>query len=145
MVAEARAISEPPPDLARLLDAAQSEGHNLVTRLVEEWGDGSNRFDRRGEVLAEVRCDGDLCAVGGLNVDPYMDDPAVGRIRHVYVHPSRRRQGVGKTLIEFLVEQARGRFERVRLRSARMPGPDFYAALGFAETDESNATHVLEL
>lgn len=145
MVAEPRAIAELPPDVDRLLDAAAGEGHNLMSRLVEEWRDGSNRFDGPGEVLAEVRCGGALCGVGGVNVDPYIDDPTVGRIRHVYVHPSRRRQGVGKTLIEYLVEHARGHFERVRLRSLRDPGPDFYAALGFASTDEPDATHVVWL
>lgn len=145
MVAQVRAVSELPPDIVRLLDPAKNEGHNLVARLVEEWSDGSNRFDRPGEVLAEVRCGGELCAVGGLNVDPYLDDATVGRIRHVFVHPSWRRTGVGRTLIEFLVARAKDNFKRVRLRSARVPGPDFYDALGFIATNESDATHELVL
>jgi GNAT superfamily N-acetyltransferase len=111
---------------------------------VDEWNDGFNRFDRPGELLAEVRCDGVLCAIGGLNVDPYVDDPAVGRIRHVFVHPSHRRSGVGGALIDFLVDHVRAGFRRVRLRSLRDAGPPFYASLGFTTTDEINATHVLD-
>lgn len=141
MVAEAHSIFEVPSDIGPLIEAAAEEGHNLVIRLVDEWRDGSNRFDRAGELLAEVRCDGSLCAVGGLNVDPYTDDPTVGRIRHVYVDPRHRREGVGRLLIEFLVGHARAHFSRVRLRSLRDPGPGFYAALGFTTTDEPDATH----
>lgn len=141
MPAAARAIFELPPDIGRLLDAARDEGHNLVSRLIDDWRDGSNRFDQPGEVLAEVRRDGILCAVGGLNIDPYIDDPTVGRIRHVFVHPDRRRRGVGRILIEFLVDRARGHFARVRLRSLYEPGPPFYAALGFAPSEEPDATH----
>jgi len=141
MVAEPRAISELPPDIDVLFASATDEGHNLMSRLVNEWRVGSNRFDRPGEVLAEVRCDGALLGVGGLNVDPYLDDPTVGRIRHVYVYPPWRRKGVGRILIGFLVDHARDHFERVRLRSLRDPGPDFYAALGFAITEAADATH----
>ena len=145
MLSQTRPISELPSDIDRLAGAAREEGHDLVSRLVEEWHDGSNRFDRPGEMLAEVRCDGVLCAVGGLNVDPYLDDPTVGRIRHVFVHPSQRRLGVGRALVGFLVDHARSSFRRVRLRSAREPGPPFYAALGFMPTDEADATHALDL
>lgn len=141
MVADVRIVTELPPDIDRLQVAAASEGHDLVSRLVEEWLDGSNRFDLPGELLAEVRCDGSLCAIGGLNIDPYINDPGVGRIRHVFVDPAHRREGVGKLLIGFLVDHAREHFERVRLRTVREPGPPFYAALGFAVANEPDATH----
>lgn len=145
MVAEARAIGQLPSDIDRLVDAAHEEGHNLVARLVDEWRDGSNRFDRPGEVLAEARCRGVLCGIGGLNVDPYLEDPSVGRIRHVYVEPQRRREGVGRVLIDFLVDRAMDHFDRVRLRSVQWPGPDFYGSLGFTETHEAEATHTKTL
>jgi GNAT superfamily N-acetyltransferase len=134
-------ITDLPPDIEGLRKAAEDEGHNLVDRLVDEWQDGSNRFDRPGEVLAEVRCDDALCAVGGLNIDPYIDDPTVGRIRHVFVHPDARRIGIGRELVGFLVESGRGHFDRVRLRSTSDPGPAFYPAIGFMPTYEPDATH----
>ena len=145
MVPEARRISTLPPDIEALRRKASAEGHDLVSRLVGEWTAGINRFDREGEALVEVRCGHELSAIGGLNIDPYLADPSVGRIRHVYVDPERRRAGVGRLLIETLVDLADGRFERVRLRSVRAGGPPFYESLGFVPTDEAEATHLIWL
>jgi len=86
-----------PDDIAALLGASLAEGHNLVKRLVDEWNDGTNRFDRPGEIALQARLGTKLVGVGGLNRDPYMDDPGVGRIRHLYVSPHARRQGVGRS------------------------------------------------
>ena len=138
---EARAVADLPTDIDALLALDAAEGQKLVARLVDEWRDGTNRFDLPGEALVEVRCAGGLCAVGGLNVDPYLRDSNVGRIRHVYVDPGRRRTGVGRLLIETLIGLADGHFERVRLRSVREGGPRFYESLGFTPTTEPEATH----
>lgn len=131
-----------PRDISRLLDAERREGHSLVRRLVDEWEDGTNRFDAPGEIAFEVRDDGDLVAVGGLNRDPYIDDPHVGRIRHVFVSPDVRGNGVGRRLVRALIGHAEPTFSRVRLRTVTPEGSRFYLALGFDETDEPNATHV---
>lgn len=133
-----------PDDIGRLLEEADGEGHNLVRRLVEDWIDGSNRFDRFGEIAMAARADTRLVGVGGLNQDPYLDDSTVGRIRHVYVSPDARGQGVGRLMVSALVEHARTTFRRVRLRSTG--SPEFYLALGFEKADgERDATHVMEL
>lgn len=138
------------PALVPLLDAAETEGFDMVRRLADGWREGTNRFDRPGEVLLGVCVDEgvvdrDLVAVGGLNVDPYLDDRAVGRIRHVYVVPRARSLGVGKALVAELVENARTHFERVRLRTVTDEGSRFYEALGFEVTEERHATHTLAL
>jgi GNAT superfamily N-acetyltransferase len=130
-----------PGDIATLVDAERAEGHRLVLRLVDEWNDGSNRFDQPGEVALEVRLDGRLVAVGGLNRDPYLKDPTVARIRHVYVIPEVRGTGVGRRLVETLVDHARDGFSRVRLRTVTTEGSRFYRALGFDELAEPDATH----
>jgi N-acetylglutamate synthase-like GNAT family acetyltransferase len=131
-----------PGDISRLLDAERLEGHRLVKRLADEWEDGTNRFDQPGEIALEARLAGDLVAVGGLNRDPYLDDPEVGRLRHVYVSPEARGSGVGRNLVEALVWHARLTFSRVRLRTVTTDGSRFYVALGFEEVDEPEATHV---
>ncbi|MGH3649246.1 MAG: GNAT family N-acetyltransferase, partial [Acidimicrobiia bacterium] len=106
----------------------------------------SNRFDLPGEVFLEVRRGGRLVALGGLNRDPYLDDPSVGRIRHVYVHPDARDTGVGHALVTALVEHARDGFARVRLRAGPPCAGYFYVALGFVTTPgEENSTHELKL
>lgn len=133
-----------PEDIQALLRVSSEEGHNLVERLVDEWEDGSNRFDRPGEVALEARLDSQLVGVGGLNRDPYLDDPSVGRIRHVYVSPEARSMGVGRVLVMSLVEHARGQFSRVRLRTGNADPSGFYMRLGFVEApEEPDATHQL--
>lgn len=136
-----QSVDQLPDGIGALLETSLSEGYDFVERLVQDWEDGSNRFDRPREVLMQVRVPSGLVAVGGLNVDPYLDDPSVGRIRHVYVLPSSRRSGVGSMLVEALLIHARGRFARVRLRVGTPRGGPFYEALGFDTTDETDATH----
>lgn len=131
-----------PEGIGPLLRVSRAEGHDLVERLVDDWEDGSNRFDRPGEVALEARLGSRLVGVGGLNRDPYLDDPTVGRIRHVYVSPDARGLGVGRVLVMSLVEHARGHFSRVRLRAGPAEASGFYLRLGFDVTpDESDATH----
>ncbi len=135
-----------PEDIQSLLRVSREEGHELVERLIDDWADGSNRFDRPGEVALEARLDSRLVGVGGLNQDPYLDDPSVGRIRHVYVSPDARGLGVGRVLVMSLVEYARGRFSRVRLRTGPTGASGFYLRLGFDESpDEADATHQMPL
>lgn len=135
-------IASLPEDIQALLRVSREEGHNLVDRLVDDWEDGSNRFDRPGEVALEARHGSRLVGVGGLNRDPYLDAPGVGRIRHVYVSPDARSLGVGRVLVMSLVEYARGRFSTVRLRTGRTEASGFYLRLGFDEApDQPDATH----
>lgn len=141
-----RRVTSLPRDVKSLIGISVAEGHDLVDRLVRDWDAESNRFDRPGEVLLEVRLDGRLVAIGGLNRDPYIDDPDVGRIRHVYVIPEARELGIGRTLVTALVDHARGGFTRVRLRTNRPEASQFYLRLGFEETsDEEDSTHQIRL
>lgn len=40
-----------PPDLTALLGASLEERHGLVRRTLDEWTDGTNRFNKPGEVF----------------------------------------------------------------------------------------------
>jgi GNAT superfamily N-acetyltransferase len=129
--------------LAPLDEEARCEGHHFVARLVSDWASGSNRFDRPGECLVGAVADGMLIGVCGLNHDPYTKRSGVGRLRHLYVRKAGRRSGVGAMLVRHLLEQARGIFTIVRLRTT----PDaalFYERLGFRRTEEENASHVCQ-
>ena len=127
---------------------AESEAHGLlfVRRLVDEWTSGANRFDRPGEALFVARS-GERAAVGvcGLNRDPYAT-AEVGRVRHLYVLIGHRRAGVGRQLVERVVEAARGHFARLRLRTGNPAAARLYESVGFrARTDVASSTHVLDL
>lgn len=125
---------------------AVDDGHAFVPRLREDWQAGRNRFDRLGEVMLGLRDpDGRILAFGGLNIDPYAGDPAVARLRHVYVSRAERRLGIGRILVLGLIDHARVRFSRVRLRAANEVAGAFYVRLGFDLADDADATHVMEL
>lgn len=125
-------INALPEGFDRLEAEAVAEGHAFLTKLKRRWTEGSNRFDRRGELLlAAYSSQNELIGIAGLNVDPYVDDPTLGRVRHLYVSPSSRRWGVGKALLERITEHARGHFKTLRLRTQNPDAVIFYGAHGF--------------
>lgn len=141
-----RSFTSLPDEVDRLVRISLDEGFDFVKRLVDDWRDGSNRFDAPGEVVVEAMVGDRLVGVGGLNRDPYVDDPGVARIRHVYVIPVERGRGAGRRILVALVDQARIHFSRVRLRTTTEDAARFYLALGFGDADdEPDATHVLGL
>lgn len=154
--------------LAPLVRQSAAEGYRHLERLVEEWKSGGNRFDRENEalfvaMLADAasgvwtldpidrpnirngRARTVWIGVVGLNVDPCHDDPRIGRVRRLWVDPAFRRMGVGRKLMERVLDHARGRFRMLVLRTtpeARL----FYERLGFQpEHGAEHHTHALSL
>lgn len=129
-----------PAALAALEREAVSEGFGMITRLQKEWESGTNRFDREGEILlGSFRADR-LLGIGGLNHDPYINDPRVGRLRHLYVMKNERRAGIGRSLVEGILGHATSNFDSVRLWTDR--AASFYDCLGFARVSGPKVTHV---
>jgi GNAT superfamily N-acetyltransferase len=136
-------IQLPVPGMQRLRAEAKEEGYDFVETLVEEWGSGRNRFDAAGETLMGGLDEGLLIAVGGLNCDPFAGRPDLGRIRRVYVRQAWRSQGIGRTLVTALVQEARAHFSCVRLRAESSGAARLYERIGFAVTPGPDATHTL--
>ena len=109
---------------------------------MDEWADGSNRFDRPGEALFGAWVGGRLVGVCGLNVDPYAGDDRVGRVRHLYVLRDCRRLGAGRELVEQVLAAARGRFGVLRLSTNNPAAARLYEGLGFRPVSERHCTHV---
>ena len=86
----------PADRLADLVTESEAAGFRFVRRLVEEWEDGRNRFDRPGEALFAAISGGRVVGVCGLTVDPFAAGPGVGRLRRMYVLAAVRRRGVGR-------------------------------------------------
>lgn len=102
----------------------------MVLRLAEDWASGANRFSRPGELI-NAAFDGDrMVGVGGRNIDPYLDDERITRVRHVYVHPDYRGRGVGRLLMEPIMADPEARFDIINCR-ATPKSFAFYEALGF--------------
>jgi GNAT superfamily N-acetyltransferase len=128
--------------LAALLDEGRAEGFRFLERLATEWSSGELRFQRPGEVLLAVYDDAQPVAVGGLTADPYAVEPAVGRLRRVYVRRDVRRQGVGRRLVRALEAAAADHYRRLMLRTDTVAAARFYEALGYAPLPPGGpATH----
>jgi len=132
-----------PPEIQPLIDEATAEGFGFAARLITHWASGENRFERPGELFLLAFVDARAVGFGGLNVDPYHDSPSVGRVRHIYVENASRKLGVGRAIVEHVIECARPGFDRLRLVT-RQAAP-FYERLGFTLVAERNATHEMWL
>jgi GNAT superfamily N-acetyltransferase len=129
---------------ALLIAESERAGFRFVRRLADEWADGVNRFDKPGEALFAAWVGGQLVGVCGLNVDPYVGDDRVGRVRRLYVLAEYRGLGIGSRLVDAVVRAARGRFLSLRLRTESPAAAAFYERLGFRRVELPDCTHVLE-
>ena len=130
-------------DLEPLLSASVSEGYRHVTRLVEDYQIGTNRFEQRGELLLVARAaDGIVLGVCGLNATA---QPSIGRVRRFYVLPTMRSQGIGAALLERIVKAARSHFTTLELHTDDPRAAAFYGRHGFRSSQRDDATHELEL
>src|SRR3954451_22305414 len=132
-----------PAVLAGLAADAEADGWRMVSRLIAEWADGRNRFAAPGERAYLAGAEGGRpVAVGGLNVDPYAGEPAVGRIRRLYVARARRRTGVASALMQKLSTDAAGHFRMLHLRTDSAEAAAFYEAIGFTRVlGDPDCTH----
>ncbi len=134
-----------PGEMSGLLQESESEGFRFIRRLVDDYASGANRFADPGEALYGAYSPG-LVGICGLNRDPYLSDPDMGRVRHLYVVRSFRRAGFGRSLIETLIADARRHFRLLALRTTNPEAGRFYRALGFtAGSRFEHATHYLDL
>ena len=145
MTSIARTTDLPLARLAELIAESEASGLQMLCRLEQEWTNGENRFDRPGEALFLASDEHTIFGVCGLNRDPYTSDPSIGRVRHLYVLASERRKGIGRDLIQTVVETARASFHCLRLRTGNPEAAAFYQALGFVCCDEPNCTHRLDV
>jgi predicted GNAT family acetyltransferase len=89
---------------------------------------------------------GSIVGVCGLNCDPYLSDPTVGRVRHLYVAVDHRRKGTGTQLVRTVMSAAMGRFGRLRLRTDNPDADAFYRSLGCTRiAGESECSHQIVL
>lgn len=134
-----------PAEIRVLAEAAEAEKFLAIERLVANWDSGTNRFNRDGEVFFTARTHGKLIGCCGLNIDPYVTDPRIGRVRHLYVLPEHRRSGVATQLLRHIVATAYGVFDTLRLRSHLAEAGHFYRSIGFVESSSDTHTHLLNL
>lgn len=129
-----------------LLKESRSEGYHFVQRLVDEYASGTNRFDQAGESLFVARASDEIIGIVGLNTDPYLHLPDIGRVRHLYVLPQYRRGGIGKKLLQAIIEEAKNRYQKLTLYTDNPIADKMYREHGFStEQGIHKASHVLDL
>lgn len=135
-------------DLSSMLQESMKEGFRHVSRLLQDYADGSNRFDREGEALFAALHNGSVIGVGGLNLlaAEQGGSSRVGRVRRVYVLQRARRLGAGKLLMEAIMEHGRPYVSVLALRTENPAADLFYQALGFVPAPgKETVTHQLLL
>lgn len=128
-----------------LLECSVVEGYRFIKRLINEYDNETNRFDKNGEVLFVIELDDQVIGIGGLNIDPYLNNDTVGRIRHIYIEPKHRRKKIGKQLVELLLDEAKKHFKGVRLYTENPLADQLYQMVGFEKVEGQNkASHIIE-
>jgi len=70
----------------------------------------------------------------------------LGRLRRFYVRREERRKGIGRQLVEHVLDFASRNYSRVGLRCDTDAADRFYRAVGFIRTDSvPGVTHLIEL
>src|SRR5580704_2452238 len=93
-------------ELEPMVSESRREGFRFLTRLCDEWANGTNRFSREGEALFGLFVNGALIGVGGIN----RQDALTGRLRRFYILPAHRRQGWGGQLLRHILGHAAAHF-----------------------------------
>ncbi|MBG9545813.1 GNAT family N-acetyltransferase [Cytobacillus firmus] len=134
-------------DLTHLVKESKAEGFRFLERLVNDYENGTNRFNNPGESLYGLfNKEGVLIAIGGLNIDPFSNDEKVGRLRRFYVSNDYRRNGLGRFLLSQIIYDAKNFYKVLVLHTDTEQGDKFYTSLGFSkENNYPNSTHYLSL
>jgi GNAT superfamily N-acetyltransferase len=129
-----------------LVEESLTEGFRFLERLIRECRSGFNCFDKPGEVLLTASFQDSVVGIGGLNRDPYFNDPKVGRLRHLYVQSIWRGRGIGRLLVNQLIHEADRHYQLLTLRTDTPAADKFYHKLGFnTYPNWERTTHHLQL
>ena len=133
-------------DLTDLVKESKENGFRFLERLVNDYENGTNNFNKPGESLYGVfNKEGQLIAIGGLNIDPYSGEQQIGRLRRFYVSRHYRRKGFGKLLLNKIIYDAKNHYKVLVLNTDTEQANKFYTSLGFSEEIYPNTTHHLKL
>ncbi|HDR6277959.1 MULTISPECIES: GNAT family N-acetyltransferase [Bacillus cereus group] len=123
-----------------LVQESKEEGFNFLKKLINEYENELNTFNKSGECLYGIFQGEKLIGIGGLNVDPYTENNKIGRLRRFYIAKDYRRIGLGKLLLNKLLSHAEKYFKVVVLHTDTKQGDVFYTANGFVKREVYEGT-----
>jgi len=132
-----------PEGIGLLRIEADREGHRHMARLISEWNEGINRFDRKGECLVAIYDRARLVGIGGLTQEPAIARAL--RMRRVYIIPTDRRKGIGRLLAAALVKRAVATASVITVHAGTDEAAAFWESVGFKSCSIGGVTHRLEL
>jgi GNAT superfamily N-acetyltransferase len=123
--------------LLPLNEEALADEENLVDRTIKEWKSGEHKFYKKGEKLWGMFVDDKCIALGGIDIDRYVEgnDGSVGRVRHIYVAKDYRGQGLSKVIMNLIIEHAKKYFKLLRLSTSNPVACHLYESLGFEKVE----------
>lgn len=127
-----------PADFEVLRHEAETEGHRNLSRLAEERAAGSTSY----LALLAAMESGRLVAIGGLTPEPSATPEPALRLRRVYVSRPARRTGVGRTLVNALLQEALAKVRLVTV-NAHPGSTAFWTAMDFTAVAGRAWTHEL--
>nr|WP_243864879.1 GNAT family N-acetyltransferase [Paenibacillus castaneae] len=128
-----------------MVEESAGEGFRHIKRLVNDFESGVNKFDKDGEALFIAYQGNDVVGVCGLNQDLNVRKE-VGRVRRLYVSQRVRRFGIGRMLMDSVIEEARKNYKMLVLKTDNPIADTFYRSIGFmVNIDSENDCHFLLL
>jgi len=131
-------------DLAELSELSTAEGFRFIEGLASDSAGGAPTFEAPGAFGYAWYLGDKLVAVGGMTLDPYVSEKE-GRVRRVYVHPEHRGTGLGRRLLEAILEEGRATYTLFTLRAATPEAEALYLSLGFQPSSLPETTHEMRL
>ena len=134
-------------DIKELLIESQEAGFFFLTKLVAEYKNGQNVFNKTGERLWGVYGEKNkLIGVAGLNQNPYSQYANAGRVRRFYVLAQFRRKGIGKQLLKEIIHYAENYYDSLVLYTDTDKAKLFYERNGFKRVyNQHKITHEYKL
>ncbi|MQR87641.1 GNAT family N-acetyltransferase [Bacillus megaterium] len=134
-------------DIKELLIESQEAGFFFLTKLVAEYKNGQNVFNKTGERLWGVYGKKNkLIGVAGLNQNPYSQYANAGRVRRFYVSAQFRRKGIGKQLLKEIIHYAENYYDSLVLYTDTDKAKLFYEQNGFKRVyNQHKITHEYSL
>ncbi|NHN34619.1 GNAT family N-acetyltransferase [Paenibacillus agricola] len=129
--------------ISHLVAESSKEGFRHMKRLVDEYESGTNLFDKQGEALFIACDDTRIIGIGGLN-QSFTEQ--IGRVRRLYISQDYRKQGIGRMIMNHIIEEAKQHYQMIELKTDSPAGGKFYRSLGFSVKDgDEHVSHYLIL
>ncbi|PDZ69251.1 GNAT family N-acetyltransferase [Bacillus cereus] len=129
-----------------LVQESKDEGFYFLIKLISEYENKINTFNKTGECLYGIFHEEKLIGIGGLTEDPYIINNKIGRLRRFYIAKEYRRKGLGRLLLVRIISDAKKYFNIVVLNTDTVQNDKFYTSIGFVKgTKYMGASHYLNL